>query len=126
MALTEDWEEMRGDRDAHLSTELIAYVRENPEAPEVEEVLFRHLTRCSWCRNTLWDSLKLSNTPESHLLYALLEDAGDWQRENEVALRAREEARSHQHQKGAAIIFVRDGLLMAEQLGGTVVELGLA
>ena len=122
--LAEDWEEMRADRDAHVSSELIAFIRENPDVAEVEEVLFRHLTRCSWCRNTIWESLNLSATPETHPLYALLKEAEEWQQENQVALKARERARSHQHQNGAALVFARDGLLLAEQPDGTVIELG--
>jgi hypothetical protein len=122
--LTEDWEEMRADRDAHMSADISAWVRQHPDAPEVEEVLFCHLTRCSWCRNTLWQSLELSRVPEDHPLYLLLEDAEEWERDNDIAIEAREDAEEYLHSNGASIIFARDGMLLAEQPDGSVIELG--
>ncbi len=122
--LTGAWGAMRADRDAHMPSSIWNYVRENPEAAEVEEILFRHLTRCSWCRNTLWQSLLINRVTVDHPLYLLLEDAETWERENRIALAARDAARQHLHENGAVLIFARDGKLLAQQPNGSIVELG--
>jgi hypothetical protein len=122
--LIEDWKQMKRDRDAHVTTDILLSVRENPETDEVEDILFRHLTRCSWCRNTLWESLEISRAPEDHALYLLLKDAEDWERENDTAIAARQQAEHEARENNGQLIFAQDDLLLAKQPDGSVVEIG--
>lgn len=121
--LEADWALMREDRDAHPSEDVRGFAGEHPDAPEVQEILFRHLTRCAWCRGSLRQGLELSGVASDHPLFALLDEAEEWASRNEIALEAQETARQELHAAGAALIFLQDGKLFAEEANGEVHEI---
>ena len=121
--LKADWALMRGDADAHPSEDVRRDARENPESEEGQQVLFRHLIRCAWCRTSMRLGLELSGAAADHPLFELLDEAQEWATRKEVALEAQEAARQELHAAGAALIFLQDGKLFAEAANGEVHEI---
>src|SRR5579872_2998141 len=107
----EDLDQMRRDPETHMTAAVARHVVCWPEGADAPErgsdspasIVLRHLRRCLWCRNMLFDALELSGVDKTHPGYGLVARAEKWARWAAAGARATEGARRFLREQGANI-----------------------
>ena len=107
-----DWEEMRREPAAHLTSPVIQALLAKTEASIAteQETLFTHLCLCEWCRNTLTQALNLRGAfPASRPLRELLGEALEWARLDAAAHDASTQAQQELLEQGIGYVYGKEG-----------------
>jgi hypothetical protein len=110
---------MRENGDVHLSVAVAHLLVGGSGGLETFEIVFPHLTICSFCRNTLRETLRLTGTNESSAVSRLLDEAVEWVESDAIGQTASETARQRLLNNGIGYAFGRDGVVYEMLPDGT-------